>query len=88
MHVVRVEALPDPEPVYNLTIEGAGEFFAAGVLVHNCDAARYGAFSWEHLTDESTKGTRWDVARRLSPAQEREMELRRLFAAGKRVGDS
>jgi len=27
--------------VYNLTVDGAHEFFANGVLVHNCDAVRY-----------------------------------------------
>lgn len=27
--------------VYNLQIDGAHEFFANGVLVHNCDALRY-----------------------------------------------
>lgn len=27
--------------VYNLAVEGMHEFFANGVLVHNCDAARY-----------------------------------------------
>jgi hypothetical protein len=27
--------------VYNLTIDAAHEFFANGVLVHNCDALRY-----------------------------------------------
>jgi hypothetical protein len=30
-----------PVPVYNLTVEGAPEFYAEGVLVHNCDALRY-----------------------------------------------
>jgi hypothetical protein len=30
--------------VYDLTVEGCHEFFANGVLVHNCmDAANYGA---------------------------------------------
>jgi hypothetical protein len=29
-------------PVYNLTIQGEPEFFANGILVHNCDSARYG----------------------------------------------
>ena len=30
------------EPVYNLTVDAAvGEYFANGILVHNCDAARY-----------------------------------------------
>lgn len=28
--------------VYNLYVEGANEYFANGVLVHNCDALRYG----------------------------------------------
>lgn len=28
-------------PVYNLAVEGAHEFFANGVLVHNCDALGY-----------------------------------------------
>jgi hypothetical protein len=27
--------------VYNLTVEGEHEFFANGVLTHNCDALRY-----------------------------------------------
>ena len=34
------------EPVYNLTVhnpDGEGEYFANGVLVHNCDATRYAA---------------------------------------------
>ena len=55
---------------------------------HLIDAMRYGAYSWERLTDESTSSTRWEVARRLTPAQEREIELRRMFAAGKRVGEA
>lgn len=28
-------------PVYNLTVEGSKEYFANGVLVHNCDNIRY-----------------------------------------------
>lgn len=39
--VLRVEDVPDPHPVYNLTVEGEHEFFANGVLTHNCDALRY-----------------------------------------------
>lgn len=31
-----------PGPVYNLSVEGEPEFFANGILVHNCDSARYG----------------------------------------------
>ncbi len=29
------------EPVYNLTVAGAHEYYANGILVHNCDALRY-----------------------------------------------
>ena len=29
------------ETVYNLTVEDAHEFFANGILVHNCDSLRY-----------------------------------------------
>lgn len=35
--------------MFNLSVDGAPEFFANGVLVHNCDAERYGAMgtrSW------------------------------------------
>lgn len=35
-------------PVYNLTVGGVPEFYANGVLVHNCDAAFY---AWNDLTD-------------------------------------
>jgi hypothetical protein len=31
--------LKKPQPVYNLTVEGAHVFYANGILVHNCDAA-------------------------------------------------
>ena len=31
--------------VYNLTVEDEKEFFANGVLVHNCDALRYALFT-------------------------------------------
>lgn len=33
------------EPVYNLTVEGDHEYFANGILTHNCDALRYGVSS-------------------------------------------
>jgi hypothetical protein len=29
-----------PAAVYNLSVDGAAEYFANGVLVHNCDATR------------------------------------------------
>lgn len=41
--VKRLVALPRKQPVYNLRVDGQPEFFANGVLVHNCDAASYGA---------------------------------------------
>jgi len=40
--VLGVVELPGERPVYNLEIEEAHEFFANGVLVHNCiDSLRY-----------------------------------------------
>lgn len=39
--VLHVTPVVDPAPVFNLTVEGAHEFFANGLLVSNCDAARY-----------------------------------------------
>ena len=39
--VESVERLESIHPVYNLTVDGESEYFASGVLVHNCDALRY-----------------------------------------------
>ena len=41
--VIRLSAIEPSgrQPVYNLTVEGEHEFYANGVLVHNCDALRY-----------------------------------------------
>jgi intein/homing endonuclease len=36
-----VNKLPYRSPVYNLTVKDASEYFANGILVHNCDAAAY-----------------------------------------------
>lgn len=41
VRVLNVVELDTPRPVYNLTVPGKPEYFANGVLVHNCDAARY-----------------------------------------------
>jgi hypothetical protein len=40
VHVVAVFDTNERGRVYNLTVEG-GEYFANGVLVHNCDTLRY-----------------------------------------------
>lgn len=39
--VEAVRSLGRSEPVYNLEVEGEPEFFANGILAHNCDALRY-----------------------------------------------
>lgn len=39
--LARFRADSERRDVYNLTVEGAHEFYANGVLVHNCDALRY-----------------------------------------------
>lgn len=39
-------------PVYNLSVEGAHEFFANGILVHNCDATAYAGQDVNELGDD------------------------------------
>jgi hypothetical protein len=39
---VRTRNLGKLEEVYNITVEDCHEYFANGVLVHNCDVARFG----------------------------------------------
>lgn len=36
-----IERVGQRMPVYNLTVEGSHNFFANGILVHNCDVSRY-----------------------------------------------
>lgn len=60
--VLRVEPLNVKADVYNLTVDGAHEFFANGVLVSNCDCARYAYSSLTHYlsktqTDKPEHGT-------------------------------
>lgn len=44
VHVLAVRRLEQTAPVYNLTVADAHEFYANGILVHNClDSLRYGA---------------------------------------------
>ncbi len=44
VHVLSVTGVEQRKSVYNLMVEGEPEFFASGVLVHNCvDASRYAA---------------------------------------------
>ncbi|MCU0273819.1 MAG: Hint domain-containing protein, partial [Acidimicrobiales bacterium] len=51
--VLAVTPCASPADVFNLTVDGAPEFYANGVLVHNCDALRYGITGtrpwWRHL---------------------------------------
>lgn len=47
--LVRVDAVTRvansaPQIVYNLTVDAVPEYFANGVLVHNCDALRYASY--------------------------------------------
>lgn len=48
--VASVEELPTPVDVYDLHVEDAHEFFAAGILVHNCDELyAWQREAWEQL---------------------------------------
>jgi hypothetical protein len=39
--VLTASKLKEKRPVYNLSVMGAHEFFANGILVHNCDSTRF-----------------------------------------------
>lgn len=41
VHALHVTRESEPRPVYNITVSNAPEYYAGGVLVHNCDALRY-----------------------------------------------
>ena len=46
VRVLRVTSMPGKVPVFNLAVEGVPEYYAAGVLAHNCmDATRYALHS-------------------------------------------
>ena len=49
VHVVAVMPAGRAD-VFNLTVEGAHEYFAEGVLVSNCDALRYDCINWHWET--------------------------------------
>jgi len=49
VRVLRITARSERQPVYNLTVAGVPEYFAGGVLVHNCDAARYAIASTQTI---------------------------------------
>lgn len=41
MYVLGVSKAEPKQAVYNLTVANTPEYFAQGVMVHNCDALRY-----------------------------------------------
>lgn len=61
----------EPHDVYNLTVDGSHEFYANGILVHNCDAGRYllinlgGGPDWTILDEEKPS----EIAEALGPYQ-------------------
>lgn len=43
--------------MFNLTVDVCPEYFANGVLVHNCDAMRYATrYVGSHMLDRGTDG--------------------------------
>ena len=57
--MVAVTAGDAPKQTYDLTVEGEPEFFANGLLVHNCiDALRYAIYSDQHMSDAKPEGRR------------------------------
>lgn len=54
-HKISVGTNPHYEPVYNLTVKDAHEYFANGILVSNCDALRYAIMGIENKPLISSK---------------------------------
>lgn len=63
--------------VYNLTVAGAPEYFANGVLVHNCDAARYMVVHVDGLPVEVPKPSTYRLGATYQPKDSRPALLRR-----------
>lgn len=63
-HVLAVIEEWRQQPVFNLTVEGEHEYYANGVLVHNCDATRYlvwGIDCLDGVADDDVE--QWDTIR-------------------------
>jgi hypothetical protein len=56
VHVVRVSN-GSPARVYSLGVDSAHEYFANGILVHNCDCLRYILYTLEGAQEEQRQET-------------------------------
>jgi phage terminase large subunit len=83
-----VKTNTEPKTVYNLTVDMVPEYYANGVLVHNCaDAARYALMSRPPKTRPLPKppatgeAIRWERAEKSA-----EMHLKKYAKSSKRMG--
>jgi hypothetical protein len=60
-----IQGLAEPQSVYNLTVADAHDFYADGILVHNCDAVA-GAVEQLYRTRPDLEITRLDGAARFA----------------------
>lgn len=61
VRVTGVEALTNPAPVYNIAVDAENEFFANGILTHNCDALAYIGLGLQSQFAPARAGTSTDV---------------------------
>ena len=47
--VIGLKRLSNRSPVFNITVDAVHEYYANGVLVHNCDSARYLCWGLRHI---------------------------------------
>lgn len=66
---------PEVAAVYNLSVEGVPEYFANGILVHNCDSTRMVTAEWGPLETPLTEDERMEAA---LPAGAKRTHLERL----------
>lgn len=68
VHVLGVSVERGRQPVYNLTVDGNPEFYANGVLVHNCDTMRYAVRYVDGQPADGYSGQPRDLLRRRAVA--------------------
>lgn len=74
--MLRVEPLHRNAPVYNITVDGEHEFFANGVLVSNCDAARYAYAAMSHYLSKVPQEPADKGTKEALQAEEARIEMR------------
>ena len=64
MSVANVDIDTHEQDVYNLTVDDAHEYFANGILVHNCDSIKSVLADWAATAVPLTEVEKWELKMR------------------------